>query len=296
MSQTNPPNRTDIAIVGAGPAGLSAAVNAIARGKSVRVFSAGSNVLDKAEAVDNYLGFYHLTGTALMDRFREHAAALRVVPEKGRVGNIFSMGDHFLLNLGSEIAEATSVIVATGVAVSKEIPGEGVLLGRGVSYCATCDGMLYRGKRAVVWGLSPEAPEEANFLHSIGVGVTYVSRGERPHGLHEDIAFLAGGVSEIVGDDRVTAVKAGNTILDTDVVFILRSSIAPANLVAGLETDGGFIRVNEHKETNIPGLFAAGDCIGIPLQVAKAVSDGLIAALQAAKYVTALSKQGSATT
>ena len=98
-----------------------------------------------------------------MEQFLSHARAMGVVPEKGKAANILPMGEYFLLNVDGEMVEAKTVILATGVSSAKEIPGERELLGRGVSYCATCDGMLYRGKSAVVWGLSPEAAKEANF-------------------------------------------------------------------------------------------------------------------------------------
>ena len=104
-----------------------------------------------------------------MEQFSQPRRRMGVVPEKGKAANILPMGEYFLLNVDGEMVEAKTVILATGVSSAKEIPGERELLGRGVSYCATCDGMLYRGKSAVVWGLSPEAAKEANFLQEIGV-------------------------------------------------------------------------------------------------------------------------------
>ncbi|MDD3692514.1 MAG: FAD-dependent oxidoreductase [Oscillospiraceae bacterium] len=280
-------NRTDIAIIGGGPAGLSAAVNAIARGKSVQLMSAAGNNLEKSENVDNYLGFYKISGTELMNKFEEHAAALGVSAMKGRVSNIMPLGDHFLINFGGEISESTTVILAIGVAKARQIPGEADLLGRGVSYCATCDGMLYRGKKAAVWGMAQDAIEETNFLHGIGVDVTLIARGSRPSELKADIPFISGAVGEIIGEDRVAAVTVGQNTIEVDGVFILRSSIAPSSLVPGLETQDGYIKVTNRMETNIPGLFAAGDCTGTPLQISKATGEGLIAAQQAAKYIDA---------
>lgn len=282
--------RTDLAIIGAGPAGLSAAVTAAARGKTVRVLSQEGTNLDKAENVDNYLGFWKLTGSELMARFREHAAALGIVPEKGRAANLMPMGDYFMINFGGDLVEATAVLLAIGVAKAREIPGEAELLGRGVSYCATCDGMLYRGKDAVVWGLSPDAVEETNFLQGIGVRTTLVARGGRPAALHPDAGFRPGAVKEArAADGRLAEVVAGDEILPAEGLFILRSAIAPTTLVPGLEMENGFIRVSRSMETNIPGLYAAGDCAGHPLQISKAAGEGLTAALQAAKYIDALS-------
>ena len=303
--------RTDILIVGGGPAGLSAAVNAVARGKTVRVLSGEHTILTRAEAIDNYLGLYHLSGPELMRRFEEHAAAMGVVPEKGRVSNLLPFDGAFMANFSGEIVQAGAVILATGAAKARAVPGESELLGRGVSYCATCDGMLYRGKRAVVWGLAPDAPQEANFLHGIGVEVSYLARGERPAELEPGIPFYSGRVQSVQaagakdGTDEA-GVKAGGVLasvspspggeaaeeslfLPADAVFILRAAIAPAALIDGLEMQDGFVKVDRWMQTSIPGLFAAGDCTGAPLQIANAVGDGLIAAQQAAKY---LDRQG----
>ena len=134
----------DMAIIGAGPAGLSAAINGVARGKTVRLFSGESNYLAKAERVDNYLGFYQMTGEQMMKQFFHHANQMGVSLEKGKVANVLALGDRFLLNFNGEIISSKTVILASGVSKAKEIPGEREYLGQGVSYCATCDGMLYR--------------------------------------------------------------------------------------------------------------------------------------------------------
>lgn len=279
--------RTDIYIIGAGPAGLSAAVNAVARGKSVRLISAGGTNLEKAENVDNYLGFLSVTGAEMMRRFEEHAHGLGVSVQKGRVANIMPVGDYFLINLGNEVHESSAIILATGVAKVRQVPGEATLLGRGVSYCATCDGMLYRNKKVVVWGLAQDAVEETNFLYDIGVRVTFTARGERPANLKAEIPFVSGAIGRIIGEQKVEGVIIGQQTVDVDGAFILRNSVAPSTLVPGLQTKDGYIQVDNKAQTNIPGLFAAGDCTGTPLQIAKATGEGLIAALQAAKYIDA---------
>ena len=275
----------EIAIIGAGPAGHSAGINAIARGKTVRIFSSESNYLLRAEKVNNYLGLYDVDGRQMMEQFLSHARAMGVVPEKGKTANILPMGEYFLLNVDGEMVEAKTVILATGVSSAKEIPGERELLGRGVSYCATCDGMLYRGKSAVVWGLSPEAAKEANFLQEIGVSVTFVSASAFREGLAEQIPYLSGAVKQVSGKEKVGAVLVNGQELPTDGLFILRNSIAPAALVEELVLEEGYIKVNHKMETNVPGLYAAGDCTGKPLQVSKAVGEGLIAAQMAAAYL-----------
>ncbi len=275
----------DVIIIGAGPAGLSAAVNAMTRGKTVRIFSNKENYLSKAERVDNHLGFYNVSGKELMDKFKEHAEAMNIKIEDGKVVNILPMGESFMVNINGDIAEAKKVILSMGVSKTKEIPGESRLLGSGVSYCATCDGMLYRNKNAVVWDQSKEALEEANYLQSIGVNVTFVSKKERSEHLNSNIKYINGTLTEVIGEDVVKSVKAGDVVIDTDAVFMLRDAVAPTALIDGLKTDGNFIAVDRNMETNIEGVYAAGDITGKPLQLSKAVSEGLIAAQHAALQI-----------
>ena len=275
----------DIIIIGAGPAGLSAAVNAVTRGKSVRIFSNRENYLSKAERVDNHLGFYHASGKELMDKFKEHAEAMDIKIEEGKAVNILSLGESFMININGEILESKKVILAMGISKIKEVAGEGKFLGSGVSYCATCDGMLYRGKNAIVWDQSNDAWEEANFLQSIGVNVTFISNKSKNENLSKDIKFIKGRVAGIIGENTVEAVNTGSEIINTDAVFMLRDAVAPAALIEGLEQDGSFININKYMETNIPGLYAAGDITGKPLQLSKAISEGLIAAQHAALQI-----------
>jgi thioredoxin reductase (NADPH) len=275
----------DVAIIGAGPAGLSAAVNTLARGKTLRLFSSNENYLAKAERIDNHLGFYNISGKELMNRFTEHVEAMNVKIEKEKVVNILPFDDHFMVNANGEIVEAKKIILAMGMSKIKEIPGESKLLGIGVSYCATCDGMLYRKKNAVVWDQCNEAVREANFLNEIGVNVTFVSKKDRSEELNSNIEFLSGVVTEIQGDLKVENVVVGDKVIKTDAVFMLREIVAPTALIDGLKLDDGFISVNSSMETSIEGVYAAGDCTGKPLQISKAVSEGLIAAQDAAKQI-----------
>ena len=274
----------DCAVVGGGPAGLSAAINLHQRGKGVRVLGAGAGLLAKAERVDNYLGLPGLSGEEMLAAFADHAKAMGIEAEPGRVANVLAMGDRFLLNFDGNILEARTVILAGGVAKAKPVEGESEFLGRGVSYCATCDGMLYRGREVVVWGLSPEAAGEANFLSSIGCKVRFVS-GRRPAELSDAVGHLAGAVQAVGGGDTVEWVQVAGRRLPVQGVFILRSAIAPDTLLPGLAIEDGFVKVDRRMATNIEGAFAAGDVTGAPLQVAKAVGEGLIAGLSAAEYL-----------
>ena len=273
----------DCIVVGAGPAGLSAALNLRQRGKTVLVVHSGETLLAKAEQVDNYLGMPGLSGKQMMERFTQHARDAGAVLRKGRAGNVMPFGGRFMVNLDGDILETGAVVLACGVSKAKPVPGEAELLGRGVSYCATCDGMLYRGRAVAVWGLSPEAPQEANFLHGIGCSVTYFDRPRR---------------CEIQGMDRVTSITCDGRTVPVEGVFILRPTMAPTEIFPGLAVEQGYVTVDRRMATNLPGLFAAGDCTGGPLQVSKAVGEGLIAGQSAAAWAAAQErreKQGSAT-
>ena len=280
----------DIAVVGGGPAGLSAAINARARGKSVVVVGNDyrESPLYRAERVDNYLGMPGQTGAELMEAYRRHAEAMEVDFCAGRVLNIMQMEGTCYLSIGSEMETAKAVVLATGVVRGKKLPGEARYLGRGVSYCATCDGMLYRGKPVVVVGMAPDAPEEANFLQGIGCQVTYVS-AHAPKNLIPPLPHMKSGQLEIVGEETVTALRVNDTELPAQCVFLLRSAMPPTDLLPDLALEDGYITVDRQMRTNLPGIYAAGDCTGLPLQLSKAVGEGLVAGQAAAEYVDQLS-------
>ncbi len=281
----------DIVIIGSGPAGLSAAINGVARNKDVLIISNDyrNNYLYKTEQIDNYLGFSKVSGKELMDSFISHVNDLNIEMKTARVQNIMPLGDMFMLNLGNEIIEAKSIILSIGVVRNKPYFNEEKFIGQGISYCATCDGMLYRDKNVVVIGLANDSVEEANFLAETGCIVTFVTNKE-VSGLLDSITIVSGKKYEIIGDDKLTGVKVDDMIIETEGVFILREAISPKNLLPDLEFDGPYIKVNSNFETNIPGVYAAGDCIGLPLQVSKAVGDGLVAGQNAAKYLDNLNK------
>lgn len=276
----------DILVIGAGPAGLSAALQARARGKSVLVVAGDDrdNALYKAHQIDNYLGMPGLTGSEMLDRFAVHARKTGVERRTGRVLSVMPVGDRFYVSIDSDMEEAGAVVLALGVSRGKKYPGEAEFLGRGVSYCATCDGALYRDKRVVVVGLSADAAEEAAFLKQLGCRVTYVA-AKRPETLNDEIPFVKGVKLEIRGERTVTVLEADGDEIPCDGVFLLRPSLAPADLLPGLDTAQGYITVDRDGRTNISGVFAAGDCTGLPLQVSKAVGEGLVAGQRAAEYL-----------
>ncbi len=279
----------DIAVIGGGPAGLSAAINACARGKQVLVISnpIEENPLYKAPEVDNYPGLPDVSGADLLRKLEGHARKKGAQFRSGRVLNAMPMGDRFFIAIGSDVVEARALILAIGAQRGVKLPGEETLLGRGVSWCATCDGMLYRGKDVAVVGLSHDAPAEANFLYEIGCKVTYVAR-KTPKGLNDSIPVVVGKQVSIEGETAVTGVHVDGTTIPCQGAFILREAMAPGDLLPGLNLENGYISVDRNMNAGIPGVFACGDCIGLPLQVANAVGEGLIAGQNAAEYIDQL--------
>jgi len=275
----------DIIVLGGGPAGLAAAVGARGRGKSVLVIGNPwrNSPLARAERVDNYLGLPGRTGAELLEEMYAHARQMGVEFVEGKVISLMAWNG-FMLTVGSQVYDGKALILAPGVVRQAKYPGEDEFLGRGVSYCATCDGMLYRSKDVVVVGRSKEAPAEANYLHSIGCRVTYVAP-QQPQGLDEAIQWVKANKLAVKGEQTVTALEADGTELPCAGVFILREAVAPTDLLPALETEKGFVRVDRRMATNVEGVFAAGDCTGLPLQVAKAVGEGHVAALSACEYL-----------
>nr|WP_325213137.1 NAD(P)/FAD-dependent oxidoreductase [uncultured Oscillibacter sp.] len=269
----------DVIVVGGGPAGLSAAQNVRARGRTALVVSnpLEENPLWKAKEVDNYLGLPRVTGSELLTAFRRHAEDAGAEFLEGRALSALRSGEDWFVSVENAMVQGKAVVLAAGVVRGKKIPGEAELLGRGVSYCATCDGMLYRGKKVAVLGWTPSAKKEAAFLEGIGCEVSYF---DRPRDC------------SIQGTEKVEAVICGGAAEAVEGVFLLRPAMAPGDLFPGLAAEGGFVTADRDMATNLPGVFAAGDCTGGPLQVSKAVGEGLVAGQKAAAFAAAL-KEGN---
>ena len=275
----------DIIVLGSGPAGLSAAVTARGRNKSVLVIGNRwqDSPLARAERVDNYLGMPGMTGMEMLEAFQRHAQEMGVEMVTGKVLSIMEW-EGFTLTVGSQLYQGSALILAPGVVRQAKFPGEETYLGRGVSYCATCDGMLYRNKPVAVVGRSKDAPHEAAYLKSIGCQVVYVAP-KRPDQLEEDIPFIQAAKLAVKGEQTVTALEADGADIPVNGVFILREAVAPGDLLPGLTLEKGAIQVDRSMATSVPGVFAAGDATGAPLQVSKAVGEGLIAAQSACEYL-----------
>ena len=263
----------DIAILGGGPAGLSAAINARARNRTTVVISNSyaENPLYRASSVRNYPGIAEVSGRELLERLHRQAEQLGAEFVEKRLIAAMPMGNSWMLSAEDTMVEAKAVILAGGVLHSEKFPGEDKFLGRGVSYCATCDGMLYRRKHVIVYGESAAAEREANYLRDIGCAVVYLSRRSAQGQLSDTIPRISMKTLEICGEQTVTHVLVDGEKVLCEGVFLLRPSVAPVDLMRGLALEDGHVRVNRSMETNLPGVYAAGDCTGKPYQIAKAL-------------------------
>ena len=285
--------RYDIAIIGSGPAGLSAALNAKIRKKNFILFGNKELTakLSKAHEINNYLGFYRKSGKEIQEEFNNHLKEMDINITEEKINNIYAMGDYFGLMVNQKMYEATTVILATGVQYGKLFDGEERLLGKGVGYCATCDAPLYKNKVVTIIAYNKHEEDEANFIASIASKVYYIPMYKEEVQVDSSIEIINDVPVEIIGEDKVRKVKLKNSEIDTDGIFILRDSISPGQLVPGLKIVDNHIEVDRLMKTNINGCFAAGDVVGKPYQYIKAAGEGNIAALSAASYVDSISKK-----
>lgn len=279
--------RYDIAIIGTGPAGLSAALNAKIRNKSFILFGSNnlSSKIAKAPKINNFLGFPNMSGKEMGMAFREHIKSMGIEITEERINNIYSMGDYFALMVNDKMYEARAIILATGVEFSKPIKGELEFLGRGVGYCATCDAPLYSGKDVVIVSSNEEGERDANYVSELAKRVYYVPLYNGEYRINNNIEVVKDKPMEIIGDDKVKKILLKSNKIDTDGVFFLKDAISLSQLVPGLLEIDGHIMVDNHMRTNLKGCFAAGDCVGKPYQYIKAAGEGNIASLSAVAYL-----------
>ena len=282
----------DIAIIGSGPAGMEAAITAKIRNKNILLLSSNdsSEKVGKAHLFENYLGLPNISGQNLNKAFLEHLKTLDIEITPAKVTNIYDMGDYFNIQAETQMYVAKSVILATGVNFGKPYENEEKYLGRGVSYCATCDGNLYKGKKVVVIASSPKEEKEANFLASLASNVLYIPLYKDILNLNSNIEVIREIPTLIEGNLKVNKLKTNKSEYDVDGIFILRDAISPKNLVPGLITEDDRVIVDRNMATNIKGLFACGDIVGRPYQAIKSAGEGNIAALSSVDFIDELKK------
>lgn len=312
----------DIAIIGTGPAGISAAITATIRNKKIILFGSRelSDKIRKAHLIQNYLGFPECSGEDLCNAFAAHLEKMGIEITEEKINAVYPMGETFALQtMKNEMHQARSVILACGMVQGKLLPGEEELVGRGVSYCATCDAPLYRGRSVAVIGYSPEAEEEVNFLSEVASEVLYFPVYRVEPKVSESVKVVRQIPQAILNKEAaeeafslaqadpakssakdlasgealsVDALKQGQLAVQTtkgafpaDGIFVLRSSVPAGQLIPGIEMDGEHVKVNLQMETSVPGCFACGDITGRPYQYVKAAGQGNVAVLSAVSYL-----------
>ena len=279
-----------IIIIGKGPAGVSCALYTARAGIETTIIGNGSGSLGKAEKIENYYGFaLPLSGEELSSSGIEQAKRLGVQMIEEEVVGIGYDGS-FTVRTDKGEYRADSVVIATGSPrKTPNIKGIVDFEGRGVSYCAVCDAFFYRGRNVCVLGSGEYAVNEARELLHVAGKVTILTNGSELKGeVPEKAEIINKPVAELKGSDRLESVLfTDGTEIQAEGVFIAYGTAGSADLAKklGVFTEGNKIIVSENMSTNVPGLFAAGDCTGGLLQVAKAVYEGALAGTEAVKYL-----------
>ena len=271
---------------------MSAAITAKIRNKKILLIGNPnfSDKVQKAHQIQNYLGLPAISGKDLAKAFENHINSMDITITDGKVNAVYPMGSYFGLQVSQDIYEAETVIVATGIVTGKAFKGENELLGRGVSYCATCDAPLYRNKTVAVVGYSPKEELEAEFLAEVCEKVLYIPMYKEETKLSDKVTIIDEKPTAVIGENKVKSLQTEKNNYEVDGIFILRDSIPPSQLVSGLEIKDNHIVVNSQMETNIKGCFACGDIVGRPYQYIKAAGQGNIAGLSAVAYLDAKRK------
>ncbi len=281
-----------IVIIGAGPAGISAALYAARGGADPLVIHNGIGALEKAELIGNYYGLEKpLPGGELFQRGIDQAKALGVRVTEAQMLGVRGFDPYEVVTTAG-VFETESIIFATGSRrAAPAIPGLSEMEGHGVSYCAVCDAFFYRGKDVAVLGSGDYALHEARELAAVAGSVTILTDGQEPV-FGEDCGFpvLTGKVAAVESaDGQVSGVslESGES-LRVSGVFVALGTAGSADMARQMGaalTEKGNVRVDANMATNVPGVFAAGDCTGGLLQVAKAVHEGCVAGMSALQYV-----------
>lgn len=285
----------DCIIIGSGPAGISAALTLKANGKTFMMFGSPnlSEKISKAELIRNYPGLSNVTGEGFAEALKAQLAEAEIEIKNEKVAGVYALKEKFsVLTQENNAYESKTVILACGVESIKPIDGEEEFLGRGVSYCATCDGFLYKGKTIAVLCTSKRLEHEIHYLAELAEKVYLIAMYKDVAPMPENVRVLRKMPKQITGERRAeNLVFAGAPDKDipaqlpVDGVFALRECIAPAVLVGGLETENNHVKIDRNTATNLKGCFAAGDCTGRPYQYAKAIGEGNVAAHAVTEYL-----------
>lgn len=281
----------DVIILGAGPAGVSASLYTKRANKNTLIIYGKFSNLNKAEKIDNYYGFENgISGKKLYENGIKQAQNLGVETAEEEVLKIDMDNGIFTVSTDKNKYEGKSIILAIGAKKNTlNIEGIDKLEGKGVSYCAICDGFFYRNKDVVVIGSGNYAVSETNDLINIANKITILTNGEKaPEVRADNVDIVTKNIKEISGENRVEEVRfQDDTTIKTDGVFIAQGTAGATELAKklGLIMNNGKIVVDENMKTNIDGIYACGDCTGGLLQVSKSVYEGTKAGLAVVDYL-----------
>lgn len=278
----------DCIVIGSGIAGISAALTLQANRKSFLLFGdlSLSEKIEKAEEIRNYPAFVGGSGKEMVRLLQEQLAAQEITITQERVTGVYALKEKFsVLTQTGNTYESRTVILACGVESVKQIEGEDIYTGRGVSYCSTCDGFLYKGKTIGVLCTTKRLEHEIGYLADIAEKVYLIPMYKNVETQKANVEIIRKMPQKIEGGKRVERLVFSDKTLAVDGVFMLRESVSPAVLVGGLQMQGAHVEITRDGSTNLPGLFAAGDCTGRPYQYAKAAGEGNVAAHSVSAYL-----------
>ncbi len=284
----------DIVVIGRGPAGISAALYAVRAGMKTAVVGSGIGALEKAKLIENYYGLESsLSGAEIQKRGEKQIRDLGVDILSDEVTGV-GLFEDFVVETAAGDYPCKSVILAVGKSrKTVNIPGLKELEGRGVSYCAVCDGFFYRGKAIGVLGNGDYAVNEARHLAGFSQDITIYTNGLSYKAKQDNCCKVdTRKILAVLGDDKLTGLhlEDGGTVeLDGLFVAVGQASASDFAMKLGVEVVDGNIKVDINNMTNLPGVFAAGDCIGGLNQLSTAVGEGAIAGQRASEYVKRLS-------
>lgn len=282
-----------IIVIGAGPAGLSAAINAKILRQNVLLVgdTFGSQKTEIAPKVLNYLGIPDVDGKTLNQAFVQHAKQLQIEFLQKKVHGVYKNGKQFMVDVGGDFLYADSVILSTGVSSIPSIQNEEKFLGKGVSYCATCDAPLLKDKTACVIGYDEESIVEANYISEICKKVYFLPMKDLKTSLNGTIEVLQNKPVSFEGDadGRAKTLTTDKGEILADGFFVLKP-LSATTLAPGLTADGNHVKADKKGKTNIDGLFVAGDITGAPYKYQKSAGEGLVAAFSAYEYLLDLNK------
>lgn len=282
----------DVIIIGAGPAGISASLyTRRANIKTLIIYSDDLSALEKTSKIDNYYGFSKgIVGKELYQEGIEQAKNLGVDIKKEEVTKIEMIEKGFLVVTEQDKYQSKAIILATGNKKNKpKIKGIEKFEGKGISYCAVCDGFFYRNRSIGVIGSGNYAVTETNELINIASNITILTNGEKaPEFRADNVTIDTKKIEEIHGNQKVEEIEfSDHSKLKVDGIFVAQGVAGSTEFAKklGAMTKQDKIVVNENMETNIPGLYACGDCTGGLLQISKAVYEGATAGMQAIQYI-----------